>query len=377
MDAIARGLMQTSGVEAYNGAFQALGRLLAVGTQEELQLLPQWACECKPPTVACCRRPTPHGTLRSRQSSLADLAEGPYLLVAMHLDAAGLCHADAACRSLRELNRAHGGPWSALGEQTFRGLELEGDGLFMAVELEGASQCASGMRKQVRVDWKGRYARFLVETQTFREPFAGTEISEVQQADEIAYSRCTLRTDLIASEPDGDVYMEVEVVANPDNVSLAIVDFEAGGCSSVTFSPDTGAVIRERKVCEAPRKVQGAYIQPLTTITPGRGFEGSMGVYLRNGHLAFFRRQAAGVDEDGKEVTLGPWESTGFVTDLSWAEGKRLTPCLAFRNEGGYQVRMVCVGAKPPWLPERSVAAYDESSWSSLNWDADQDFADE
>merc|ERR1719188_35712 len=101
---------------------------------------------------------------------------------------------------------------------------------------------------------------------------------------------CRLRTDILSADSDRDVYLEVEVLANPDNVSLAIVDFEAGGCSSVTFSPDTGAIIQERKVNEVPRKVEGFYIQPLDTITDGQCFEGFIGFYYCAGHLAFFRR---------------------------------------------------------------------------------------
>jgi len=305
--------------------------------------------------------------------TLMDLTEGPYLLIATHLDAMALGQADAACRSLRELNRAHGGPWCALGSRTFYGMELDGDSVFEPMEGRGGEPGAS--RKQARVDWKGRYARFLAEVLMFRTPFSCADITEVQQPDEIAYSQCRVRTDLLAEAPKSSVYFEINVLANPDNVSLAVVDFEDGGCSSVTFSPDTGAVIRERKVCESPRKVHGSYIQPLSTITPGQGFEGSLGIYLKGGHIAFYRRHALAGEND-EEPELGPWESTGFVTDLTWAEGKRLTPCLAFRNEGQYRVSTVCVGSQPPLPPEKNAVAYQEASWSSLNWDADQELED-
>mmetsp|Transcript_18625 Transcript_18625/g.50509 ORF Transcript_18625/g.50509 Transcript_18625/m.50509 type:complete len:381 (-) Transcript_18625:108-1250(-) len=308
--------------------------------------------------------------------TLMDLTEGPYLLIATHLDAAALCQADTACRSLRELNRAHGGPWCSLGSRSFYGIELDGDSVFEPMEGRGVNAAPHMSRKQARVDWKGRYARFLAEVLMFRSPFGCADITEVQQPDEIAYSQCRVRTDLLAEMPTSSVYVEIDVVSNPDNVSLAIVDFEDGGCSSVTFSPDTGAVIRERKVCESPRKVQGSYIQPLSTITPGQGFEGSLGMYLKGGHIAFYRRHVVAGEND-EEPELGPWESTGFVTDLTWAEGKRLTPCLAFRNEGQYRVSAVCVGSQPPLLPEKNAAAYQEASWSSLNWDADQDFEED
>jgi len=206
------------------------------------------------------------------------------------------------------------------------------------------------------------------------------------------------------------------VQQNPDNLSLALVDFEAGGCSSITFSPDTGAVIRERKVREAPRKVEGAYIQSLPSVPPGRRFKGRIGLYLYNGRLSFFRRCAGGMfnlasqehatamdvgdaawignalahdaeaeqpvpveaataaveaaapaatDENG----FGPWESTGFISDISWAEG-RLTPCLAFRDEGAYQVQIVNVGTHPP-LPTEDWTPQDDRTmgWSGFDWE--------
>jgi len=344
--------------EACRGAFTDIGRVL---------FLCAVPAQCASEAAGGAGHPT--ALLRRPQGlTLADLTGGPYFFVAAYLDASALGHLDAACRQLQDLNRTTGGPWCALGSREFRGLELECDGVFEAVEPERESG-----RRVSRIDWKGRFARFRASVPTFRAPFHGPEISDVHQIDEIAYSKCRLRTDILRADSESSVYLEVEVFANPDNVSLAVVDFEAGGCSSVTFSPDTGAVIRERKVCETPRKVEGAYIQPLSTITDGRGFEGSMALHLQGGHLAFFRRHAARSNEEPKDITLGPWECTGFVTDLTWAEGKRLTPCLAFRNEGKYRARMVCVGSQPPVLPSLTPMAFQEASWSALDWDADQD----
>uniref|UniRef100_A0A7S1L8N4 Uncharacterized protein n=1 Tax=Alexandrium catenella TaxID=2925 RepID=A0A7S1L8N4_ALECA len=370
MEAFANGLIKSAASEACGGSFQAaFGRLLVAGGLGHQE--PFFLAEGLKSRWLTRAQAAPGASW----TSLLDLTEGPCIHVAAFLGAADLCETDATCRTLRELNRAQGGPWCMLGSGTFLGLELDGDGVFNPLESAGDLRVGTALRKQVRIDWKGRYGRFQAEVSMFREPFAGSEIMEVEQPDEIAYSRCTLRTDLLNSADANDIYMEIEVLSNPDNVSLAVVDFEAGGCSSVTFSPDTGAVIRERKVCEVPRKVQGAYIQPLATITQGRGFEGSMGIFLSRGHLAFFRRHATSTEE-GQEIEWGPWESTGFVTDLSWAEGRQLTPCLAFRNEGPYRVRMVSVCAKPPLKPERTAMAYDEASWSSLNWDADQEMGE-
>jgi len=368
------------------------------------------------------RRRSSRAARGARGIELADLADGPYFVIVEFLAASSLGQVDAVSRLTRDLDRASGGPWQALGARAFHGLELDGEDLF-----EGDRRCsessgggggeALAARQRLwprsQSDWKLRYGRFRHEVKMFRSPFTGSEISAVEQADEIAYCRCKLRADVLHAGERG-VYLEVEVHANSDNVSLAVVDFEGGGCSSVTFSPDTGAVIRERKVREAPRKVEGAYIQPLTTITSGQGFVGSMGLFLCAGHLAFFRRHstsssssAAASEEapgaaavappppapaaatpvaaavaaaaaprtamaSGKveAAELGPWESTGYVTDLSWAEGRQLTPCLAFRDVGTYQVNIAHVGAVPPVPAERTASAYDEASWRSLHWDA-------
>jgi len=360
--------MAAPGMEAYHSPFSAFGRLLDVctaagGVQQDLD-------DAGPGLVYSTQ-----GLSSPEQMTLADLADGPYHVIASQLDAASLLAVDSVCRLTRELNRAAGGPWHILGKRTFHGLEVDGEDLFEGPEESKPSPSAAlepllrRPASNAHFDWKVRYGRFRQEVRMFRSPFVGSEINEIEQADEIAYCRCKLRSDFL-SVGDVGVYLEVDVHTNSDNVSLAVVDFEGGGCSSVTFSPDTGAVIRERKVREAPRKVEGAYIQPLTTITSGQGFVGSMGLYLCGGHLAFFRRHTMPASEEGKEPEVSPWASTGFVTDLSWAEGRQLTPCLAFRDVGTYHVQITYVGATPPLVTERTTSAYDESSWRSLHWDA-------
>jgi hypothetical protein len=300
---------------------------------------------------------------------LAELEEGPYFVLALMLDAKSLCQTDATCRALCAMNRTHMGPWRALGAQTFEGLELEQEGIFE----QPASTIGEGIvvngRKLARIDWKARFQRFVQEVPTFCSPFTGPQITSVAHPDEVAYFRCRLCTDVLDESCEHGVYLEVEVLLNPDNLSMAVVDFEAGGCSSVTFSPDTGAVIRERKVREAPRKVEGAYIQPLSTLPPGRRFHGVMGLYLFSGSLAFFRRCANG-SVDGGNTELGPWETTGFVSDLTWAEGRRLTPSLAFRGEGEYCVKILRVDTPPPLAVGRpSAELHSNVGWSGFDWE--------
>lgn len=246
----------------------------------------------------------------------------------------------------------------------------------------------------------------------FCPPFEGSQITLVDQPDEVSYFQCHLCTDILDKSPTG-VYLEVEVLENPDNLSMAIVDFEAGGCSSLTFSPDTGAVIREQKVRESPRKVEGAYIQPLPTLPPGDRFQGLLGFFLQQGRMAFFRRFSGGsgrspdlldasnpdvaeaaadpaarggdrlhsveggleeepVEEEAHAAKAGLWETTGFISDLAWATGRWLTPCLAFRSEGAYQVRITQIGGPPPLPLEAPTAeALRNLGWNSLDWEAD------
>jgi hypothetical protein len=321
--------------------------------------------------------PADDGEAPAAPPSLKELTEGPYFVLAAKMDEYDLCQTDVTCKLLHKLNCTLG-PWRALGARAFRGMELEREGTF-EFDKEREEMRDSPDEKLVRIDWKSRYRHFKTEIPKFRSPFEGTEITEVQNPDEVAYCKCKLRTDLLdrrdpmtdlslssSCYSDRGVYLEVEVSSNADNLSLAVVDFDEGGKSSVTFSPDTGAVIKEKKIQESPRRVKGAYIQPLQPKLDR--FEGKMGLYVRNSHIAFFRRYKR-KDSDPEEQ---PWESTGFVIDLSWAEGRRLTPCLAFRDEGSYRVRVVRVDSCPPLWPEKMPGAYEEKNWSELNWEGGQ-----
>lgn len=304
---------------------------------------------------------TPRQLTSQEDSSLIDsLGEVPYFAAVALLDPTSLCRLDATSRTLNAMNRSHIGPWRSYGVKNFEGLELERHGTF------DQSTGSKGSGKSARLDWKGRFALFRKEVPLFCPPFDGPEITEAKRPDEVAYFQCRLRTDILDTESSEGVYIEVEVLQNPDNLSMAVVDFEAGGCSSVTFSPNTGAVIRERKVREAPRKVEGAYVQPLAMVPSGRRFHGLMGLYLRGGRLAFFRRCDPSPG-DANHGEPGQWETTGFISDLLWAEGRRLTPCLALRDAGAYRVRIVRVCTNPPNMPADPPVS---GVWNDLDWEA-------
>ena len=217
-----------------------------------------------------------------------------------------------------------------------------------------------------KLDWKTRYVHFRRELPKFRTPFDGSILTDVKNSDEVSYCNCRFRTDLLE---DSGIYLEVQVYANADNLSLAVVDFDEGGKSSVTFSPDTGAVIKETKIQETPRKVKGWYIQPLRHIPPKVGtsvirnerFEGIMGLYVKQGKIAFFRKFAHGDSQD--------WETTGFVIGLDWVHGRKITPCLVFRDEGPYHVCVNKISQEPPIEPEKFESAWDIKNWQELNWE--------
>merc|ERR1712096_350365 len=84
-------------------------------------------------------------------------------------------------------------------------------------------------------------------------------------------------------------------------------------------------------------------------------FEGRMGLFVCNGHIAFFRHNSwESVENQGPGIKTwcgsdeNGWETTGFVSDLSWAKDRKLTPCVAFRNEGPYRVKVVRMDSHPP-----------------------------
>ncbi|CAE8686308.1 unnamed protein product, partial [Polarella glacialis] len=221
-------MKQHHGAFKVTGAFQAAARPLYAGVvYRQIRTCP---VSVRIVTMADLKP-------KEERHSLQELAEGPYFILALMLDANSLCRTDATCRLLRQLNRAHIGPWRALGARAFHGMELEREGTFEQPqpEPERGELCKYSGRKLARIDWKGRYHHFRSDVPTFCTPFLGREISSVAHPDEVAYFRCRLCTDVLGAEYEQGVYLEVEVVDNPDNLSMAVVDFEAGGCSSVTF----------------------------------------------------------------------------------------------------------------------------------------------
>jgi len=323
--------------------------------------------------TTCCEALQQHTT-----AYVDERWEQIYFHVAMQLDAASLRAMDATGCFARDANKDFAGRWRTLGHETFLGKELCGEGSFVA---SAGGSSSSGHKVSC---WKQQYTHFTRSLKTFSEPFESGTIRDVAEDDEVAYFKCVLRADQLTAESPAAAYLEVEVRANPDNFSLALVDFDEGGASSLTFSPDTGAVISERKVCESPRKVQGMFVQPLDSIASETRFLGRVGLYIQGGRIAFFRQlraqpadtEAAAETEAAEAPEDGPWETTGFVTDLGWAEGKRVSPCIAFRSAGHYEVEVTRADSHPPFVPH--IMGKDNGlEWAPLDWEAPQNEEEE
>jgi hypothetical protein len=278
-------------------------------------------------------------------------------------DARTLARCELVCTSFRKVNRANC-TWRALGVKQFQGLEVEGRGTYplpMGMQFHSYAEVKRPRReaspcneeRRIEINWKARYANFSQDVLQFRNPFPDVEITTVTKPDDVAYNKLRLLRDDFQTQPELRFYMEVRVFRNADNLSLAMVDFDEGGRNSLTFSPDTGAIIRETKVRDSPRRVIGSFYQPLKQ--NDEKFQGRMGLYIHKGLIAFFR-----------QYNFQPWESTGFCVNFGWAAGKRITPCLAFRDPGQYKTSIVAVSTTPPFEPEYNSKAFHDNSWDLM-----------
>eukprot|EP00928_Gymnodinium_smaydae_P005531 TRINITY_DN11882_c0_g1_i1.p1 TRINITY_DN11882_c0_g1~~TRINITY_DN11882_c0_g1_i1.p1 ORF type:complete len:368 (+),score=44.32 TRINITY_DN11882_c0_g1_i1:71-1174(+) len=278
--------------------------------------------------------------------TLEDVPEKAYKSAMSHLDVASLCQLDAACRWLRRTNRATLGPWHTLGALAFYGMEIYGEGDFEAV--------LPAMQQQFGPDWKHRYKLFHLNITTFWRPFRATEIGNVD-FETTVYCSLKLRADLLAKDVSKGLYMEIAVDRNPDDCTISLVSNARVPVptANISFSPECGCVLRERR-CSPPVNLHVTYLQPLRRCE--RHFVGIVGIYILAGQVAFLRKCSA------------DWESTGFVTDLSWLDCHRVIPAVSFRDAGAYSVRIVSVSSEPPIPIElpASSPSHDESEWREL-----------
>lgn len=322
-------------------------------------------CGCKPKSKSPCLQQQTTALSAIPTTDWSDLADvGIYDVVAACLDSRDLFRVDATCPKLYNRNRAWGCAWHALGEKDFRGIELGDAGMY----ADGSPAAE---------DWRSRYVRFSRECLEFCAPFQGTDIRFVQEANDCAELQWRMQTELLV---DAGLYIEIEVVSNPDTLTIALVDWSDAGCNSITFSPDAGTVFIEQQVCSVPRRVQGKYLDAMSGCPLDSCFHGRVGVYVQANRIAFFRQtvhrsKSMEVANTGCSETSGCWETTGYIADLQWAESSLLTPCIAFRKAGAYDVHIGKVCYEPPLplqdIQNATVAAAKPhwEDWPNFTWE--------
>ena len=170
---------------------------------------------------------------------------GPYPNILSWLNVQHLSRMDATCKQLYDLHKR--GPWRTAGEIAYRGLELSGWSFQLGSQQfnrDGNMQC----------NWKTRCRTFHIRLRSFALRGGGRTINNVRALNETVCGRCILCTDQLASH-GGSFYFEVKVSDNPDNLGLALLDLGSTDAStSVTFSPEVGSVLVERRFSERPNK---------------------------------------------------------------------------------------------------------------------------
>ena len=195
----------------------------------------------------------------------------------------------------------------------------------------------------------------------FRSPFSGPVIKRVKKPNAVAYlSLPIVLSKLKEYTSDLGVYVEFHVHANPDNFSLSLVDFDGFGSSSLTFSPDSGVVILETKKIIA---VTGSFTHALpecplfNTSKPTK-----IALFISSDSSVEFFRNAGNC-----------WERTGCVSDSgSWVSGDHVTPCLAFRRPGAYNITLhqYSLRTHPRLCGDVYVGiSAGELVWKSLVWE--------
>lgn len=195
---------------------------------------------------------------------------------------------------------------------------------------------------------------------SFRPPFSSRRLQAVESEEEVAYLNLKIFVEQI---PQEGIYVDILVGNIRDNISLSLVDFDGeGGCSSLTFSPDTGTVIKERKTSETPRKIVGEYFQclPVSASLYGENNGGRCGVFISSKRAISFYR---------KHHSFPTWETTGTVADCTWVTGGIVTPCLAFREAGDYNIKINTVRLGLPIKAScvRTTVSL-VSEWKQMRW---------
>lgn len=215
-------------------------------------------------------------------------------------------------------------------------------------------------------------SRMYRSVHTFRSPFSKRRVRFVTDSDSVAYVNLMISIECLRRERESSsgVYIEISVYRNTDSLSLCLVDFDGNGSSSLTFSPDAGAVIRERRSYSdsGVRVLTGEYCNILSSsMTFGcDASKSTMSVYVSSeGDVGFFRKQ----NRDSR------WEICSNVTNCSeWLTGNVITPCVAFRDPGDYDIRIERVDSHIPSYIQSDMVptAAPKVEWRPMKWEGDE-----
>ena len=203
----------------------------------------------------------------------------------------------------------------------------------------------------------GTYRELLYETTLFRDPHGTNSLGFIYTGEEVAYFKAGIRLDSVTE----GILIEVWVHFESNSLSISFVDFDGKGSSSVTFSPNEGFVIKERKLLMDSNTVDGQYAECMSPSPKfGKRKTGArIGMYLdRNLGIEFFR-----------STTKRRIETTGIISDCSWVHGGVVTPCVSFSGPGKYDVRIetMRVMNRPKSWPrlKKTEQSYE---WKNTSW---------
>jgi F-box domain len=212
--------------------------------------------------------------------------------------------------------------------------------------------------------WGSEMDHWKLQGSTCRESFlakrrflhsfrgGGRKIVNVAEQDEVRYMNAQY---VQKGNTEGGMFVDVSVCQLSDSISLCVVDFDGvGGCSSLTFSPDTGTVIMERKSA-TNGGITGEYFQSLTNCHSYT----RCGVHVSPRSISFYRKQKT-----------SSWETTGIISDCSWVVGGIITPCIAFRDPGPYNIQINRVTSTHP---PNVIESPHKGVWKSIGSLHDED----
>lgn len=207
--------------------------------------------------------------------------------------------------------------------------------------------------------WRREFSRRNKYIHSFQGLAESAQIHSIEMHDTVLRLNVCILVDQI---PEGGIFVDVLVNSLSDSISLSLVDFndKSGSGSSLTFSPDTGTVIRERK---SGNRIVGEYFQYLPAC-PLFGDKAHCSLFIsRDKAISFYRNHR------------DQWESTGSVSNCQWVSGGQLIPCIAFRDAGLYSIQIKRVGVGlPSCVSSEDVAA---TPPQSIQWTSIDDFQHE